>query len=614
LEGTIIKILRRIFSFAVPYWYIMLAGLTTVTVVSLLGLVTPQITRWVIDYVIGGRHFHLLAVGALGVVGVAALRGVLTYVQRYSMEWVAQRVIYDLRNRLYQHLQHLSFGFYDKAQTGQLMSRLTVDVQTTDRFLGFGIIQMTTAVVTFVSILVILFTMNWRLTLVAMTTVPLLIHAVGNFARRVRPLYQEIQQQMAVLTIVLQENITGMRVVKSFARERYEMEKFSKENWAYLDKNLVAVRRSAFWVPYMNFLSGLATALVVWFGGREVIAGRLSLGGFVAFNSYMVQLLMPIRMMGFLVNLATRTVASGQRILEVLDTRSEVRDRPGAYELGRVEGRVRFEEVTFGYDSKQPVLDRVSLSAEPGQIVAILGGTGSGKSTIINLIPRFYDVTGGRVTIDGHDVREVTLESLRRQVGLVSQDIFLFATTIKENIAYGRTGAAQEEIERAAKLAHIHDFIMSLPAGYDTRVGERGIGLSGGQKQRVAIARALLLDSPIIMLDESTSSVDVETEAQIQRAFAEVMKGRTCFIIAQRLSTVRNADKIIVLEHGGIAEEGTHAELLAGGGIYTQIYQMQFKGQEAIAARNGPAEVADVADGREERAPVGTGAKGGEVR
>lgn len=567
----------------------MAAGLVTVAVVSLLGLVTPQITRWVIDYVIGGNHFNLLFVGATAVVAVSLLRGVLTYVQRYSMEWVSQRVIYDLRNRLYQHLQHLSFGFYDKAQTGQLMSRLTIDVQTTDRFLGFGVIQMTTAAVTFISILVILFAMDWKLTLISLILVPLLTHAVTVFARKVRPLYQEIQQQMAVLTIVLQENITGMRVVKSFAREKFEIDKFAKENWIYLEKNITAVRRSAFWMPYMNFLSGVATTLVLWFGGREVMFGRMSLGQFVAFNAYMVQLLQPIRMAGFLVNLATRTIASGQRIFEVLDTQSEVKDKPGARDLGRVQGRVAFENVTFGYDPKHPVLDNLSLEAETGQVVAILGGTGSGKSTVINLLPRFYDVTSGRVTIDGQDVRDVTLESLRKQVGIVSQDIFLFATSIRENIAYGRTGASLDDIVRVAKLAQIHDFINSLPDKYDTLIGERGIGLSGGQKQRVAIARALLLDAPILVLDESTSSVDVETEHQIQQAFAVVMKGRTCFIIAQRLSTVRDADKIIVLEHGHIAEEGTHEELLAKGGIYSQIYEMQFKGQEALLDGNGGA-------------------------
>ncbi len=591
------RVLRRIFGYAVPYWYVMTAGLVTVAVVSLLGLVTPQITRWVIDYVIGGNHYSLLFIGAIAVVAVSVVRGILTYVQRYSMEWVSQRVIYDLRNRLYQHLQHLSFGFYDKAQTGQLMSRLTIDVQTTDRFLGFGVIQMTTASVTFISILVILFSMDWRLTLVSLILIPLLTHAVIVFAQKVRPLYQEIQQQMAVLTIVLQENITGMRVVKSFAREKFEIDKFAKENWIYLEKNITAVRRSAFWMPYMNFLSGLATTLVLWFGGREVMFGRMSLGQFVAFNAYMVQLLQPIRMAGFLVNLATRTIASGQRIFEVLDTQSDVKDKPGARDMGRVRGKVVFEEVTFGYDPQHPVLDKLSLEAEPGQVVAILGGTGSGKSTVINLLPRFYDVTKGRVTIDGQDVRDVTLDSLRKQVGIVSQDIFLFATTIRENIAYGKTNATLDEIIRVAKLAQIHDFINSLPDKYDTLIGERGIGLSGGQKQRVAIARALLLDSPILVLDESTSSVDVETEHQIQQAFAEVMKGRTCFIIAQRLSTVRNADKIIVLEHGHIAEEGTHETLLERGGIYSQIYEMQFKGQEAILNGNGHGPLAKAVGG-----------------
>ncbi|MGE5560367.1 MAG: ABC transporter ATP-binding protein [Chloroflexota bacterium] len=578
------RIIRRLFGYVLHYWHLLLGALSVVAVVTFLGTVTPQISRWMIDTGIGERRLDLLARWGLLILGLSALRAVLTFVQRYSMEFMSQRVIFDLRNKLYAHLQQLSFGYFDSAQTGQLMSRLTADVETLNRFLGFGIIQLTSNSLLFVIILVNMLIMDWRLTLVSLLFLPFLSHAVMIFARRVRPMFWEIQQRLAEMTATLQENVTGIRVVKAFAREDEEIEKFGKSNWRYLDTNLRAVRLQALIMPYMSFLSNAATAGVLYFGGRQVILGRVTIGTYVAFNAYLVQLIQPVRMLGMLTNLWTRAVASGQRIFEILDTQPEVRDRPDARELPRLTGRVTFEQVDFAYDKVNKVLSGIDLDVRPGEVIAILGGTGSGKSSLINLIPRFYDVTGGRLLIDGHDVRDVKIESLRKQIAFVSQETFLFATSIKDNIAYGRNNATMEQIIAAAKTAQIHDFIASLPQGYETRVGERGVGLSGGQKQRVAIARAILIDAPILILDESTSSVDAETEYRIQKAFDAVMKGRTSFVIAQRLSTVRNADRIIVLDRGRIVEEGTHETLLARGGIYTQIYDLQFRGQEDIAA------------------------------
>jgi len=579
------KILWRLLRYQRPFWHLVLLSLVLIFVVSALGLVTPWILKWVVDEGLSRGNYQLLFPAAAAIVLVAVLRGFLTFVQRFSIQYTSQRIIYDLRNELYRHLQQLSFGFYDKAQTGQLMSRLTADVEVLNQFLGMGFVQLTSNLFTFLGVLAVLFRLDWRLTLVSMATMPFLFYAVYQMARKVRPMFYQVQQQMAVLTATLQENVTGMRVVKAFAREEHEVAKFERDSREYMRRNVMAARLQAFYVPFMNFLTAASTALIIWYGGWEVVRGRLSIGTLIAFNTYLTQLIMPVRMLGLFVSLTERAIASSQRIFELLDTQAEVRDAPHARPLPLIRGHVRFEKVSFSYDGKVPVLDGIDLEVQPGQTIAILGPTGSGKSSLINLIPRFYDVTAGRVLIDGYDVREVTLDSLRRQIGVVTQETFLFSASLRDNIAYGRPEASLEEVIKAAKAAHIHDFIMSLPRKYDTVIGERGVGLSGGQKQRVAIARALLMDARILLLDESTSSVDAETEFKIQEAFNELLRQRTSFIIAQRLSTVRNADRIIVLDRGRIVEEGTHEELLARGGMYYQIYQLQLKGQEEVAAK-----------------------------
>jgi len=578
---------RRVLQYIRPYWFMETAAIMMVLLAAGIQLLNPLLIRWVIDQVITPGRWGLLFWGSFSIAGLTVLRAAILFVQRYAMSWVSQRAVYDMRNQLYEHLQQLSFGFYDSAQTGQLMSRLIADVQNVNRFFSMGIMNFTSSVVTIAGVLMVMVRLDWRLTAVTMIIMPPLVFGVVQFSRQVRPLWWGIQQQMAVLTATLQENITGIRVVQAFAREDYEIQKFTRDNREYFNKNVRAIRNQAFWGPYMNFVAAAGTGIILWYGGRQVIDGAITLGTLVAFTSYLDRLVMPVRQLGWIVNIYTRGMASAARVFEVLDTRSEVQEKPGARPLPPVRGEVVFDHVTFGYGDFK-VLDDVSLHVRPGETVAVLGPTGSGKSSLIQLIPRFYDPQAGRVLIDGYDVRDVTLQSLRRQIGIVTQDTFLFNASIRDNIAYGRPHASQNEIEEAAKAAHIHDFIMSLPDRYDTVLGERGVGLSGGQRQRVAIARALLMDARIVVFDEATSNVDTETEYRLQAAFQQLLRDRTAFVIAQRLSTVRNADRIIVLDHGRIVEEGTHEELLARGGIYTQIYELQFKGQEeatrAVAA------------------------------
>ena len=610
------KVIIRLFGFARRYWVALAAGFLSSAAGLAASFVVPYIVREVIDTAITRMDFRLLAVAAGGVVAISLFRAFFAFGERYFMEYLAQKVIYDIRNTVYRHLQRLSFSFYDRAQTGQLMSRVTGDVETLRRFMGFGLLNLISNVLTFVGVLIILFSLHWRLAALSLVSIPPAAFVVSKFMRQVRPIFVEIQQQLAVITTRLQENLSGVRVVRAFAREADEEARFDRENAGYLKRNLAAVRLWALFFPLINFITGAGTALVIWYGGREVIMGRLSLGSLVAFNTFLLMLITPFRMVGWIMSMAQRAQAAGGRIFEILDTQPDVGDRPGARALPPIRGEVRFENVSFTYTppdrqtaggwagggrdggagpAPEPlVVHDIDLKVRPGESVALLGATGSGKTTLVNLVPRFYDPSSGRVLIDGIDIREVTLESLRRQIGVVLQDTFLFSTSLRENIAYGRPGATLSEIQEAARAAEIHDFIAGLPAGYDTAVGERGVGLSGGQKQRVAIARALLMDPRILILDDSTSSVDTETEHAIQTALARLMRGRTTFVIAQRLTTLKNADRIVVLEDGRIAELGDHAGLLARSRIYREIYEMQFRPQEeeerrrATAARARP--------------------------
>ncbi|MBK9712929.1 MAG: ABC transporter ATP-binding protein [Kouleothrix sp.] len=576
------KSLQRSLRYLRPYWLITLGAFLSLLLVTAASLLSPQILRMVIDQGISAGDSQVLLWSALALIGVAAVRGIFSFTQGFWSEKSSQSVAYELRNALFAKIESLSFSYHDQAQTGQLMTRITSDVEQVRTFIGAGLLQIVSAIALLVGSLVALFSANWQLALVTLLTIPAMLAVIVRFMRVVRPLFSQVQAKVGALNTALQENLAGVRVVQAFAREPYEAARYAALNEELLEVNLQTIRGLASSFPLIFLIANLGTLVVIWFGGYQVIGGALSLGELVAFNTYLSLLIMPVMMLGMIVAQLSRATVSAERIFEILDTRSEVTDRPGAQPLPHVSGRVAFERVSFRYaGGEHKILDDVSFVAEPGQTVAIMGQTGSGKSTIINLIPRFYDATAGRVTVDGRDVRDVTIESLRGQIGIVLQDTTLFSGSIRDNIAYGRPDASDADVEAAARAAQADDFIMSFPDGYATIVGERGIGLSGGQRQRIAIARALLHDPRILILDDSTSSVDAETEYQIQQALVHLMRGRTSFVIAQRISTVRNADLILLLDDGKIAAQGTHDDLLRESALYGEIIDSQFGGERA---------------------------------
>jgi len=577
------KSLRRALKYLFPYWPTASAAFLSLVLVSATNLAAPQFLRLAIDGGIVRRDWGNILLAAGGLLAVAAFRGVFTFLQGYLSEKSSQGVAYDLRNDIYTKLQNLSFSYHDQAQTGQLMTRVTSDVEMVRQFIGQGFLQLMGALVMLAGSAAVLFAMNWRLALVSLTIIPCVFLVFFRFVRSVQPLFRLVQQRLGALNTVLQENIAGARVVKAFAREEHEIARFGAANELLLKQNIDVMRATSTTFPVIFFFGNVGTFLVMWYGGNEVIGGTLSLGELVAFNSYLGFLMFPIFILGMIAATMTRAAASAQRVFEVLDAVSEVQDRPGATPLPAIQGRVAFEDVSFRYaGAEHDALSQVSFAAEPGQTVAVVGTTGSGKSTIINLIPRFYDVRSGRVTIDGYDVRDVTLESLRSQIGIVLQETVLFSGTIRENIAYGAPEATQEQLERVAKIAQAHGFILEQPQGYDTRIGEGGVGLSGGQMQRIAIARALLLNPKVLILDDSTSSVDAETEYQIQRAMDKLMVGRTSFIVAQRISTVRNAGLILLLDGAQIVASGTHEELLESSDLYGEIVSSQLRDDSIV--------------------------------
>jgi len=565
--------------------------LSTLGAVACLGLSTgfalivPGLLAWVIDTGLQHGQFSTLLLATGAILATSALRGLFAYGQGYLSQALSNLVAYDLRNRLYDHLQTLSFSFHDEAETGQLMSRLTVDIEAVRNFIPLGLLRALLAFVYFVAITIILFRLDRYLALVTMICVPIIILLSIQVARRLRPLWLRVQNETGALGTVMQESLSGVRVVKAFAREEFEIAKFDTKNRELRELNLGAMRLSAWNQPLMVLVLSVVTVIIVWVGGTAVIGHRLSLGTLVAVTQYILLLGTPVRSFGYMVTWFMRGLSGGTRIFGVLDTQPAISDAPGAITLEEVEGHVRFENVSFAYGNGQEVLHDINIDAQPGQIIAILGATGSGKSTILHLLPRFYEAANGRILIDGHDVREVTLASLRRSVGLVLQDVFLFNATLCDNIAFGVAHATTEQIIAAAKVARIHDFACNLPDGYDTWVGERGVTLSGGQKQRVAIARTLLLDPRILVLDDSTSSVDMETEYLIQQALDAVMRDRTTFVVASRLRTIKAAHQILVLEKGRVVERGTHETLLTQGGLYTRLYDLQLREQEEFEER-----------------------------
>lgn len=584
------KTFSRLMKYMLRFWPKQLFAYLCMLGIAGVALVTPQIIRRVIDIGIAEADLDVLGTSVLLLLGLIALRGVLRFGEGYLSESVSQGVSYNLRNEMYRKMEQLSFSYHDNAQTGQLLSRATSDVNRLQRVTGRGLLRLVDSFVLLVGTSIILFSMQPVLAALSLAAMPVIMVLMRTYVEHQLPLWRERQDIMAELTARVEQTLYGVSVVRGFAQEHAEIERFEHENQRIFDTAMTITKRGARMMPLIVLLASASTVAILLIGGQMVIAGTITLGALVAFNTYMLQLVGPMRRIGFLVTLIGESQASAERVFEVLDAESEVQEAPDAEPIGEIRGHVAFENVTFGYFEEGPVLKDVSFEVSPGEVVALLGPTGSGKSTITNLIPRFYDVDEGAVKIDATDVRDVTLDSLRSQVGMVLQETTLFASTIRENIAFGRPEATQEEIEAAAKAAAAHDFITEFPDGYDTEVGERGSTLSGGQRQRVAIARALLLDPRILILDDATSSVDTETEQQIQGALQNLMKGRTSFVIAQRVSTVRDADKILVIDEGRLVAEGQHRDLIRESGIYADIYYRQLRQEdldlvEAVAGR-----------------------------
>ena len=575
---------RRLIGYLRPYWKQAAFAYVSVLFASLLNLYIPQILKDAIDLGVEGQRAGALFTAAGWILAIAIVRGAAAFGQRYYGEWLTHRVAYDLRNRFYNATQKLPFTFHDHAQTGDMMSRATSDITEAERFAGMGLMDLIATLLLLGGVIVAMALENFSLSLFALIPLLLLLVLTLRFGMVIRPRFKRVQEQMGQLSSTMQESMTGIQVVKAFAREADELRKFDAANEDWFTKRFGIIKIWANNWPTFTFILMSSVFLLLLVGGPRAIEGTVTIGSLFALLAYVMMLNGPVQRLGFLVNMAATSGASATRVFEIIDTPQEVEEQGNAAVLHEAKGAVSFSHVSFGYEGGPRTLDDINFEVEPGQTVALIGPTGSGKSTITNLIPRFYDPASGVVRIDGLDVRSLTLDSLRQQIGIVLQDPFLFGLTIAENIAYGRPQAAPDEIVVAAKAARAHDFIIEFPAGYETVVGERGVTLSGGQKQRVAIARALLYAPRILILDDSTSSVDTETEHLIQQALNSLMEGRTTFIIAQRLLTLKNADQIFVLEGGRIIERGRHDELLAQAGMYRNIYDLQLRDQEEFAA------------------------------
>jgi ATP-binding cassette subfamily B multidrug efflux pump len=579
-----VKSLFRAFQFLKPYTLLVVGAFACLLLTNASSLILPQFTRLIVDTGIANRDMSIVIFMALAIVGFVMVRALFSFLQGVWSAQTAQGVAFDMRNQLYARIQALSFSYHDKAQTGQLMTRVTSDVDLVQMFVSQGFLMVIGSVLMMIGSIVLLFITNWRLSLVMLVIAPVTFGVFGWVNSKIHPMFMLVQQRLAKLNTVLQESLAGVRVVKAFVREEFEAKRYADANKELYDINVKIGRYFALSFPMIFTMSGIATLSVYWIGGAQVIGSTLTIGEMLSFANYVMMAFWPLMGVTMIITMISQAGASAQRIYEVLDTQSEVVEKPDAQTLPALRGQVAFENVSFRYfGSGDWILDDVSFKAEPGQVIALLGATGSGKSTIINLVPRFYDVTEGQVTVDGIDVRDVSLDSLRSQIGIVFQDVTLFAGTIRENIAFGRSDASDEEIAAAAKAAEAHDFIVEFPDGYNTMVGERGVTLSGGQKQRVAIARALVLNPRILILDDSTSSVDLETEYRIQKALDRLMEGRTSFVIAQRIATVLNADQILVLEKGKIVAHGVHEELMRDSEIYANIYSSQLLPDNALA-------------------------------
>jgi ABC-type multidrug transport system fused ATPase/permease subunit len=600
-EVASVRILIRLIGLLRPYKLQFTLSSICVILATQFILVMPPLVRWAVDFGIakGKNDLRALGIVSLAIFAAAVGRGLFQYFYSYQGEATAQRIAYDLREQIYDRLQHLSYAYHDKAQIGQIMSRVTQDVEAVRVYVNLGLLRFIQILVLIIEAVILMGSINLHLSLIAWIFIPILAAESITMSAHLRPYWTRIQNGMGILGNILQENLTGMRVVKAFAREDYESAKFRRSAQELFDDSYKANQLQSFNTPTMTAVWTLAIFVTVFYGGHLVLNGQLTIGGLTAFVLYQQLIQGPMRQVGFMVNIFARSQSAGERIYEIIDAESAVKEKPDALTLTDSKGEVVFEDVSFGYDAISAVLKDVNIHARPGEVVALLGPTGSGKSTVVNLLPRFYDVTGGRILIDGHDIRDLTLSSLRNTIGVVQQEVFLFIDTIRENIRYGAQVATDEEIIEASKIARIHDFIMTLPDGYDTWVGERGVTLSGGQKQRISIARMILRDPRILVFDDSTSSVDMETEYLIQQALAQLMEGRTTFVIAQRLRTVKNADQILVLRRGEIVERGRHEELLQANGLYRQIYDVELRDQEEAFARSrgGEEQTAAAGDG-----------------
>jgi ATP-binding cassette subfamily B multidrug efflux pump len=575
--------LRQLYQLVRPY-----RGRVLLVTLFLLGttaieMVLPTIIQKVIDVGLLAGQTKFLMVSALIVMGLGLIKMFLSQRQTFLTRWISQKTAFDLRNQLYDHIQRLSFSYHDHAQSGQLISRCIEDVSAVQNFTGTGFTTLTQVILLMVSITILLFSENPRLALISMLPLVPLALLTTSFGRRIGKLFYEVDKAIGDLSSRLQENVVGVHVVRAFAREHYEIDRFGRANKHLYNVRVKTMREFAKIIPSSNFLVALSTILILWFGGQMVINHQLTLGELVAFNSYVLLLALPTQQLAWLVNQAGEASAGLRRAYEVLHLEPEIQSPPNPIVLPTLKGKVEFHDVSFRYaGEKKPALHEINLEVEPNQVIALIGATGSGKTSLVNLIPRFYDVSQGTVLVDGHDVRQVELTSLRKQIGIVLQTTLLFSASVRENLAYGKPELSLEEIIEAARVAQAHEFIKEMPEGYDTVVGERGITLSGGQRQRVAIARALLMDPRILILDDSTSSVDTQTEKRIQQALYRLMEGRTTFVIAQRLSTVQRADLILVMDQGRIIERGQHKELVARGGAYRQIYDLQLRQQEIV--------------------------------
>jgi len=588
--------LKRMTPFVRPYRWVAFWLVITVILPVIMELIVPRALRYVIDQGIEPRHMDAILRGSVLMLVTALLGSLATLGQGVCRARLSQGLAYDMRNKLFAHIQTFSFANLDVMQTGQLMTRLSSDVDMVRGFVSNGLALLLRAILMVLGSLVFMIATDWKLSLIMFVLLPLAALLIGGVMWLVRPLFTVVQEKLAALNTSVQENLAGVQVVKAFVRETFEIHRFQDHNQSFMQENIKVGRLMAVAMPMLTLLTNLGIVAVVWFGGLDVTGGRLSLGELVAFNNYLMISMSPLMFLGNILTMVSRADASAQRFWEILDTQPTVEAIPNSHKATQILGQVTFESVSFHYDGDHPkngngsseyqggrnVLDGISFEVQPGQQVALLGATGSGKSTLVNLIPRFYDINQGRISIDGVDVRAWDLESLRKNIGVVLQQTTLFSGTIRENIAYGRPTASLEEVVAAAKAAQAHDFILAMPLGYDSLVEERGANLSGGQKQRVAIARALLVSSGILILDDSTSAVDMETEAKIQIELDRLMAQSTTFMVAQRVSSVLKADQIFVLDHGQIAARGTHRELLANSPIYQEIYQSQMGADPVI--------------------------------